>query len=239
MKLRASEFAVIVIIIVSFSIGAYFYPSLPEKVASHWNMKSEVDGYVDRFWGVFLMPIISIFLFILFLILPRIDPKHKNIEKFRNYLDLFIITLFCFLLYIYVLTLAWNSGYVFDFGQLMLPGLAVLFFVTGYLVAHAEPNWTIGIRTPWTLSSEKVWKKTHILGGKLFKIASVVMLIGIFFPLCAIWFVIVPLLVIALFLVIYSYFEGKPCLRFELDNFRFHVSHHGQLSPPDRKPHFL
>ncbi len=209
MKLRASEFAIIAIIIASFFIGAYFYPSLPEKVASHWNMKSEVDGYVDRFWGAFLMPIISIFLFILFLILPRVDPKRKNIEKFRNYFDLFLVTLFCFLLYIYILTLAWNSGYVFDLGQLMLPGLAILFFVTSYLVSHAEPNWTIGIRTPWTMSSDKVWNKTHVLGGKLFRIASLVILVGAPFPLYAIWFVLVPLFAVALFLVIYSYFEYK------------------------------
>lgn len=207
MKLRAGEFAIILIIIASFLVGTYFYPLLPEKVASHWNAQSEVDGYVDRFWGVFLMPIISIFLFVLFLILPRIDPRHKNIEKFRKYFDLFIITLFLFLIYIYFLTLAWNSGYVFDLGQFMVPGLAALFFVTGYLIEHAESNWTIGIRTPWTLSSEKVWKKTHDLGGKLFKIVSFVMLIGIFFPLYAIWFVIVPILAVMFFLIIYSYFE--------------------------------
>jgi uncharacterized membrane protein len=65
----------------------------------------------------------------------------------------------------------------------------------------------VGIRTPWTLSSEQVWKKTHHLGGKLFKIAGIIAMAGVFFGHYAIWFVLLPILAVSVYTVVYSYFE--------------------------------
>ncbi len=88
--------------------------------------------------------------------------------------------------------------------------MGALFIGLGYLIEHAEPNWFVGIRTPWTLSSERVWKKTHALGGTLFKIAGILAMIGVVFGKYSIWFVIVPILAVSVYLVIYSYREfGK------------------------------
>jgi uncharacterized membrane protein len=82
-----------------------------------------------------------------------------------------------------------------------------LFYYLGILVENAKQNWFIGIRTPWTLSSEKVWNKTHKIGGKLFKVAGLIAFAGILFQDYAIYFVLVPVILIAVYLVIYSYFE--------------------------------
>lgn len=206
MKLRKSEIISLLIIMISFIIGISFYSLLPDKVASHWNAKGEVDGYMSKFGGLFLMPIISLVLLLLFIIIPKIDPLKHNIEKFRKYFDGFIVLMMLFLFYLYILTILWNIGVRFNFVHLLVPIFSIFFYYCGILIQKAQRNWFIGIRTPWTLSNEQVWNKTHKIGGILFKIAGIISLIGILLPEYALFFVICPLIIASLFPVIYSYF---------------------------------
>lgn len=205
--MKKTTIAVIAIILLSFIIAIYIYPQMPNKMASHWNAKGEVDDYMSKFWGTFLMPIVSLGLFLLFLLIPKIDPLKKNIQKFRGYFDTFIVIIIAFLFYIYLLTILWNLDYRFDMTLMMVPALAALFYYLGILMENAKRNWFIGIRTPWTLSSDKVWEKTHKLGAKLFKISAIIALIGLLFKNYALLFVIIPIIFSALYAVVYSYFE--------------------------------
>ena len=205
--MRKSEIIAIGIILLSFIIGIYLYPQMPEKMASHWNAKGEVDGYMPKFWGLFLMPIISLLIFLLFIAIPKIDPLKQNIEKFRKYYDGFVVLMIAYLFYIYLLTLLWNTGIRFSIVQPLVPAMSILFYYIGILVENAKRNWFIGIRTPWTLSSEKVWEKTHKIGGKLFKIAGIIAFIGIFFQDYAIFFILIPIISVAFYTITYSYFE--------------------------------
>jgi len=207
MNMRKSEIVAIGIILFSFIIGIYLYPQMPEKMASHWNAKGEVDGYMPKFWGLFLMPIISLLIFLLFIAIPKIDPLKQNIEKFRKYYDGFVVLMIAYLFYIYLLTLLWNTGIRFSIVQPLVPAMSILFYYIGILVENAKRNWFIGIRTPWTLSSEKVWEKTHKIGGKLFKIAGIIAFIGIFFQDYAIFFILIPIISVAFYTITYSYFE--------------------------------
>lgn len=206
MKLRKSEIISLLIIMISFIIGISFYSLLPDKVASHWNARGEVDGYMSKFGGLFLMPVISLVLLLLFIIIPKIDPLKHNIEKFRKYFDGFIVLMMLFLFYLYILTILWNIGVRFNFVHLLVPIFSIFFYYCGILIQKAQRNWFIGIRTPWTLSNEQVWNKTHKIGGILFKIAGIISLIGILLPEYALFFVICPLIIASLFPVIYSYF---------------------------------
>jgi uncharacterized membrane protein len=88
----------------------------------------------------------------------------------------------------------------------IIPPIAALFYGIGMLMPHTEPNFTIGIRTPWTISSATVWKKTHKLGGVLFRICGVVTFVGLLFPSqYVIWFLLAPIIVTAVWLTLYSY----------------------------------
>ncbi len=196
---------ILLIIAISFVAGIYLYPQMPDQMASHWNSQGQVDGYISKCWGLFLMPLISLAAFLLFLIIPKIDPLKKNIEKFRNYFNLFIVLVVLFLLYIHTLSVFWNLGYRFNMGQMMMPALAVLFFFIGIILKQAKRNWFIGIRTPWTLSNDTVWEKTHQIGSKLFKFAALIILIAAFLPGQTIWFVLILIIAIVLYLFIYSY----------------------------------
>ena len=205
MKLRLGEWIGLLIVLVTFGIGYHYYPNLPEMVASHWNAQGQVDGYTNRFWGAFLIPTIEVGLFLLLWIIPVIDPKKANIKKFRNSYDIFVVTFLLFLTYLYLLTINWSLGKHFDMTQYLVPGFAALFFAVGFMVEKSEPNYMIGVRTPWTLASESVWRKTNVLGGKLFKYASVIILLGFFVPNYSMWFLLVPIMFLAIFVVLHSY----------------------------------
>jgi uncharacterized membrane protein len=208
-NMKKNQIVILGIILLSFIVGAYFYSKMPDIMASHWNFRGKVDGHISKFWGIFLMPLVSLGLFLLSVLIPKIDPMKNNIEKFRKYFDRFIVLIMLFLFYIYLLTLFWNLGLRFNLGQFMVPALVILFYYCGVLTENSKRNWFIGIRTPWTLSSDSVWDKTHKLGGKLFKFAGIASISGIFFPDYAFFFVIVPIFFATIYTIFYSYFEYK------------------------------
>jgi len=210
MTMIKSEIKTASIILLSFILGLYLYPQMPEKMASHWNLQGQVDGYMSKFWGLFLIPLISVGLFLLFILIPKIDPLKANIEKFRKYYDRFVVLVIGFLFYIYILTIFWifwNSGMRLDMIRFLAPAFGILFYYSGILTENSKRNWFIGIRTPWTMSSEKVWEKTNRMGGKLFKISGLVALLGIFLPSYALFFILVPVIFAVAYTIIYSYFE--------------------------------
>jgi uncharacterized membrane protein len=205
--MRKTELFILIAVIISFVIGIYLYPQMPEQMASHWNSQGNVDDYMSRFWGVFLMPFVFVGLALLFIAIPKIDPLKNNIKKFRKYYDGFIILFFIFMLLVYVQTILWNLGTEIS-PNLAFPILiGLLFFYIGILLENAKRNWFIGIRTPWTLSSEKVWNKTHKLGSKMFKISGIIVLIGFLFQKYVTYFILIPTLFVAFYLVVYSYVE--------------------------------
>jgi uncharacterized membrane protein len=204
--MRRSELIAVGIVVILFAVGIYVYPQLPDTLASHWNAQGQVNGYMSKFWGLFLLPILSVGLVLLFVAIPRIDPLKANIEKFRTFYDRFVVLFMAFFFYFYLLTILWNMGVQYNFNQVLAPAFGGLFYYIGVMIEHAKRNWFIGIRTPWTLSSENVWDKTHAIGAKLFKIVGVIVLLGVLFPNYTIFFVLVPVLVVAVYLIVYSYF---------------------------------
>jgi len=206
MSTRITLIIVTILIIASTLAGLLLWNQLPDPMASHWGTNDQVNGYMSKFWGVFLMPVITIIMLLMFLVIPSIDPLKANIAQFRDYFNTFIALIVAFMVYVYGLTLVWNLGYTnFRMSTAMLPAMGLLFIFVGVMVGKAKRNFFIGIRTPWTLSSDKVWDETHRVGGKLFIASGILALLGAFFPDYAFWFIMVPILGTALFTVIYSY----------------------------------
>jgi len=206
-NVRRSEMAIFGEVLLFFVIGVWLYPQMPEQMAFHWNIRGEVDGYISKFAGVFLIPSIFTGLALLFAAVPRIDPLKANIEKFRKYYDGFVIIFSILLLSLYLQVALWNIGIRINPMILLSVGLGPLFFYIGVLCENSKRNWFIGIRTPWTLSSDNVWEKTHKVGGKLFKIAGIITFLGAFFPDYAFPSILIPVILIAAYTVTYSYFE--------------------------------
>ncbi len=206
MSTKLTTILVLILIAAAVLAGALFWDQLPESMASHWNENDQVDGYISKFWGVWMMPLMTLGMFGIFLLVPVIDPLKANIAKFRNIFNLLILLITAFMLYIHGLTLAWNLGYEFRMSSAMLPFMGILFVFMGYMLRQAKRNWFIGIRTPWTLSSDTVWDKTHQLGSVLFIASGVLAFLGAFFGgTIALYLTLIPMLGSALFVVIYSF----------------------------------
>jgi uncharacterized membrane protein len=203
---RPYQWFSLVIVVLCFAVATWAYPLLPGQVASHWNAAGEVDGYMSKFWGTYLMPIIAAALWPLVVFLPIADPRSQNIDKFRLEYDRMIFGLFLFLAVVFGLTLAWNFGIQYNMSQAIVPAIGVLFIMVGRMVMKSEPNFTAGIRTPWTLSSDTVWRKTHDLGGKLFVGAGVLSLAGLLLPDLAVWLVLISTFAVVGITIPYSYY---------------------------------
>lgn len=207
MTTKTSSILILSLIVIALITGLIFWNELPEQMASHWNVYDQVDGYMSKLMGVFMMPLVALGMFLLFLVLPNIDPLKANIAQFRGIFNLFIVLITAFMLYVHGLTLAWSLGYQgFKMSTAMMPFLGILFMFIGYMLKHAKRNFFIGIRTPWTLSSDVVWDKTHQLGSILFMVSGALAIIGSFFSgIMAFWLMFLPLMGSTLFLVVYSY----------------------------------
>ena len=194
----------------SFLVGLLVYPQLPDPAASHWGANGEVNGYISAFWAAFLMPLMTAGLFLLLMAIPNIDPLKANIAQFRGIYNTFIVLFLIYMLYIYALTMAWNLGYDnFDMGMAIMPAIGVFFIFLGVLIGRAKRNFFIGIRTPWTLSSDTVWEKTHALGSKLFIAAWILSLLSLPLGENGIWVTLGLLLVACLIPIVYSYVLWK------------------------------
>ena len=162
---------------------------------------------MPKLLGLFLVPLVTLALVAIFLVIPKIDPLKQNIKKFRGNFDSFVLLLVLFMLYIQVLTILWNIEIKVGITQALAPAFGLLFYYSGVLIEKSKRNYFIGIRTPWTLSSDRVWDKTAKVGGRLFKISGIIMLLGVFLPSYTIFLVIVPAILSSAYAFVYSYVE--------------------------------
>ena len=204
MKIRMMMLAIWATVAAAFLVSAVFYPEMPEIMASHWNAAGQVDGYMNKAAVMFLMPAVMTGEVLFFYAILLIDPLRKNIRRFRIYYESFILLLTGFLLAMHLFMIAWNLDIRFSINIFMPLLVGILFFIMGAIMPRLRPNWFFGIRTPWTLSSEIVWSRTHQLGGGVFKIAAILVLFGALWPKYAIVFVLVPILAASVFTVLYS-----------------------------------
>jgi len=206
MSTKTSIILSAVLILIVILAGVFLWSRLPDPMASHWNEADQVDGYMGKFWGTFLLPVMMIGLTLLFLAIPSIDPLKKNIADFRGWFNVFIVLFNLFMAFVHGLTLAWNLGHTgIRMSVAMVPAMGLLFILIGLMIREAKRNYFIGIRTPWTLANDVVWEKTHLLGSKLFIAAGILTLLSLLFPDKAFVILMVSVLGASLIAVVYSY----------------------------------
>jgi uncharacterized membrane protein len=158
----------------TWALAALAYVRAPARVPIHWNVRGEVDG-----WGgpasVFVLPAVATALVLLMYTLPRLDPRRANWARFRGEFNLIVNVLVAFMLFMEVTTIGgFTFGWRVNGGRVPLIGVGVLFMVIGNYLPRIRSNWWMGIRTPWTLESESVWRETHRLGGRTFVVSGAV-----------------------------------------------------------------
>ena len=211
--MKKVEAIIIGSVLVSFMVSLYFYPLMPEKIAIHWNLQGQVDRYTSKFPGLFILPSLLVGIVLLFITIPKVDPLKENIERFRKYYGGFIILFSAFMVFIHLYVISWNIGIRISPNIVLPLGFGLLFFYCGILCENAKRNWFIGIRTPWTLSSERVWEKTHKVGGRLFKACGIISIVGLLFPSHVTCFILIPVMFTVVFLIVFSYLEYQKEVR--------------------------
>lgn len=158
---------------------AFVWHDLPVRVPVRYDINGEVERFGSRnelLGVVALMAIVAVGIVLLFHFLPRLDPK-QNLKFSRNALQMiglgtcFVLTTASFA--VIRMSLTSDPQVVFN----LLPVAILLFFaLLGNYLTSIRPNYFAGIRTPWTLESDRVWRKTHRLGGKLMFWGSLILL---------------------------------------------------------------
>ena len=200
----------IAIVVASVALSVSFYQHFPARVPMHWNVAGEIDGWSSRGFGAFLFPVILIAIYFLFEILPKIDPRRANYPEFKKVYAIFKTAIMAIFFGIYILTGLSGLGVKVAVDLWVPAGIGLLFIILGNYFGKLRNNYFVGIRTPWTLSNEEVWNKTHRLGGKLFIVGGLIMMFMGIIPVgIRIVVFIAVVLMISVVPILYSYIIHK------------------------------
>ena len=200
-----------VLVLATWAFALAVYPSLPERVPTHWSVQGEVDGWSSRAFGAFLPPAIATLVWALLTFLPRLDPRRENYEKFGGDYRFIVTLVVAFLAVMEVATLGYALGWPVDVGGVVMAGVGLLLAGMGNYLPRVRPNWWIGVRTPWTLESDRVWRATHRVAGRVFVVGGLVLAaVALLAPDPVRGWAVLPLiLTVALVPAVYSYLEWR------------------------------
>ena len=199
------ELPIILIIIMMFAASIYFYPQLPDKIPTHWNFKGEIDGYSGKLTGAFLIPVMNIIMYGLFIFMPVLDPKKENYKLFESTYIYFRYLFHIFFLGMHGLIIAAALGYNVDTGRLVTLAVSLLLMLMGNVMGRLKHNYFVGIKTPWTLADEEVWRKTHRLGAILWTAGGLMGVIMSLLRQIMVWVFIAVIAVMTFIPIVYSY----------------------------------
>jgi len=203
--MKVLEFVIIGLAVSSFIIAGASYPFMPDRMASHWNVEGDVDGTMPPLSGSLIFPVLSVFLCGLFLVIPRIDPLRKNVKEFLVQYHRFVVLIMLFFMSVQLQVTLWNLGVEISPNLVFPVGFGIMLFYAGTMMESSKRNYFIGIRTPWTLSDDRVWRGTHRVGGRLFKVCGVLSVAGFLFGVYSWLFIIAPVLTASVITIVYSY----------------------------------
>lgn len=173
-----TELLIILLLVIPFVYLAFTWHEYPDRVPIHFNHEGKPDNYGPKGFGLLLLPVINIFMYLLLKYLPQIDPRKENYRLFEGRYKSIRLLIHLFMVFIFfLLSVSIRQGFSTPvFPKLVVGGVAVLIMILGNYFSAVRPNFFVGIRTPWTLSNDEVWKRTHRFAGKLWIGASLVLL---------------------------------------------------------------
>lgn len=184
--LIVSAIAIVLMAGISIWVGG----QLPaENIPVHWNAQGLPDRFSNRQEALlllWLLPAIAAFSALVFLVLPRIEPMRDNLLKSRKAYKAVWVTIMLLFLGIHgglsymMLNSSGDAMQSNEFVRVIIAGTGIMFIVLGNYLPKTRQNWFLGVRTPWTLSSEYTWEKTHRLAGRLFFCVGFICLLAAF-----------------------------------------------------------
>jgi uncharacterized membrane protein len=159
-------------------MSAAVYHRLPDTMAVHWDLDGNPNGWMPRAIGAAFGPVMLVLMWLLLRFVPRIDPRAENYARFREAYEVIVASVLVLLLVVHGIMLAVALGYHVSVARIVPALVGALFVVIGNMMPLVRPNWWFGIRTPWTLSNDRVWTRTHRLAGYTMTAGGVVMIVA-------------------------------------------------------------
>ncbi len=170
----------ILLLLAPFAALALLWSALPDRVPVHWNLHNEIDRWEPKGFGLLFPPLLAVGMLLLLHVLPRLDPKLRqrmgDESRMPAVLAVLRVAIAAFLLVVFSIQIFAALGYNFS-GRILLDACLILFAVLGNYLTALQPNYFVGIRTPWTLENADTWRATHRLGGRLMFFGSIVLLL--------------------------------------------------------------
>lgn len=184
-------------IIASLGVWVFFYSTLPAQMANHWSIGSgEVNGYSSKLSTFLMLNGILVLLYVLLIFAPRMDPKKNNYKAFSSSYGIMTSVIMLVLSGVNIFVVLWNAGYDIPMTRIAPIVLGIIFLVIGNFMPKVRPNFFVGIRTPWALSNDSVWRKTHRFTSKLYFVSGVIFFLLVFLPASLLNWIIIPIIVI-------------------------------------------
>ncbi|HEX7099953.1 MAG TPA: DUF1648 domain-containing protein [Acidimicrobiia bacterium] len=209
MKLRPLYVAAGLVLAVMLAVSIWAWPQIPDDalIPTHWNAAGEADGFSSKPFGLFGLPAVCAGVTLLLAVLPRVEPRRQNLEKSaRAYIAIGMATLLL-MAAIHVAAVLSTVGVDVNVSSVSVVTLSVLLCVMGVALRRVRSSWLFGIRTPWTLTSERSWKRTHEVGSVVFLVVGIASLLVALAadPSVALWAQLGAIGVGVVGLVVYSY----------------------------------
>ncbi|MDY6778127.1 MAG: SdpI family protein [Candidatus Nanohaloarchaea archaeon] len=202
---RRMRWAILLFLGILAAVTVFGMVQLEGQIAIHFDVSGQPDAFMHVVPGLLVLPLVTALALLFFHYLPRIDPLGDNYESFSDLFSLLKVLITGIMTYIQGLIVLWNMGYTYDPVLMLVPVIVSAYFLAGRIMEEADRNWFIGIRTPWTLSSDAVWDRTHETVAPLMKLAAAIAVLPIFFPRYGVYFFALPAFLIAVFSFVYSY----------------------------------
>ena len=164
------------VVAVMLAMAAWAWVQLPAgaEVPIHWGPDGTVNGTAPKSIGLLLLPLLATGVAVVLAFLPRFEPRRANLERSGKAYGAVWVAVLLLLAGIQALVVATALGATVDISRLTLFGIGLLYLVIGNYLPKVRPNYMMGIRTPWTLTSDLAWAKTHRIGGRLFVLEGLV-----------------------------------------------------------------
>jgi uncharacterized membrane protein len=189
-----------------FALAAIAWSDAPNRIPTHYGLDGGPDDYGGKFAGLLLLPLIALGMYLMMILLPRLDPERANDEKFAGPYAVIRFSVIALIGVVHGPTLMWAWGHEVSIAVFLPLALGAMFLVIGSQLPRIRPNGFVGFRTPWTLTSPLAWERTHRAAAWLFMTAGVLLM-----AMSAIqrvwWMVVVFVYLLAgvLALTVYSY----------------------------------
>ena len=219
MKFKDMPKLPLILIAAMFAVGAVVYPQLPARIPMHWGPSGQIDGWgTTSFLTVFFAPLMTLGIYLLMWFVPYLDPQRANLIRSKQVYSIALELLAGMMTIVFVgqLYAAFNNS--LPMASIVEVATGVMLVVIGNYMGRVKRNWTMGVRTRWTLSDDTVWAKTNRLGGRMFIVAGLLAIVGAFLPpLVSVTMILVPLFVILPVVYVYSMNLYRQLHPYEMD----------------------